>query len=83
MTAPPATDAFKGFALAINVEAREEVDAAVEAASAAGARLLAAPTDRDWGGRSAYFADPEGNAWEIAWVPGSTFDERGALIWPF
>ena len=49
----------------------------------AGAQVLAEPTDRDWGGRSAYFADPEGNAWEVAWVPGSTFDERGALIWPF
>jgi len=83
MTAPGVTDAFKGFTLAINVEAREDVDAAIAAAREAGARVLAEPTDREWGWRSAYFADPEGNAWEVAWVPGATFDERGALIWPF
>ena len=23
----------------------------------------------DWGGRTAYFADPEDNYWEVAWVP--------------
>jgi uncharacterized protein len=77
------SDAFKGFTLAINVEEREELDAAFAAAVEAGAIALAEPTDRDWGGRSAYFADPERNVWEIAWLPGSQFDERGALIWPF
>jgi uncharacterized protein len=74
---------FRGFTLAINVEERDQVAEALAAARAAGATLLAEPVDRDWGGRSAYFADPEGNAWEIAWLPGATFDERGALIWPF
>jgi uncharacterized protein len=80
---PAATVAFKGFTLAVNVAEREEVDSSLAAAVGAGARLLAEPTDREWGGRSAYFADPEGNAWEIAWLPNSEFDERGALIWPF
>ncbi len=75
--------AFKGFTLAINVAERDEIDSALAAAVAAGARVLAEPVDRDWGGRSAYFADPEANAWEIAWLPDSEFDERGALIWPF
>ena len=55
----------------------------VKAAREAGATVLAEPVDRDWGGCSAYFADPEGNTWEIAWLPGATFDERGALIWPY
>jgi hypothetical protein len=32
------------------------------------------------GGKTAYFADPENNLWEIAWNPDSTFDERGALL---
>ena len=41
--------------------------------------VLAEPVDRDWGGRSAYIADPEGNRWEIAWAPGARFDGRGAL----
>ena len=74
---------FKGFSLSINVDEREQVDTALAAARDAGATVLAEPVDRDWGGCSAYFADPEGNAWEIAWLPGATFDDRGALIWPF
>lgn len=28
------------------------------------------------------FADPEGNVWEVAWVPGAAFDERGGVTWP-
>ena len=80
---PAATTGFKGFTLSINVEQREQVEAALTAAREAGATVLAKPVDRDWGGRSAYFADPEGNAWEIAWLPEGKFDERGALIWPY
>lgn len=74
--------AFKGFNLAINVAERDEVDSVLAAARDAGATVLAEPRDMEWGGRSAQFADPEHNAWEIAWVPGSSFDEHGALIWP-
>ncbi len=73
---------FKGFSLAINVDERKQVDTALAGAREAGAKVLAEPVDRDWGGASAYFADPEGNVWEIAWFPGIEFDERGALIWP-
>ncbi len=79
---PPADpDAFRGVSLSVNVAEREQVDTALEAARDAGATVAAEPVDREWGGRSAYFADPEGNAWEIAWVPGSAFDERDGLIW--
>jgi catechol 2,3-dioxygenase-like lactoylglutathione lyase family enzyme len=58
-----------GANFAINVDERDEVDAAIDAARAAGARIAKEPTDMEWGGRSAYFADPEENWWEIAWVP--------------
>ena len=74
---------FAGFTLSINVDERGDVDSGLAAARDAGATVLAEPVDRDWGGCSAYFADPEGNAWEIAWLPGATFDQRGALIWPY
>ena len=74
---------FKGFTVSINVDERDHVDSALAAARDAGATLLAEPVDRNWGGASAYFADPEGNAWEIAWLPDAEFDERGALIWPY
>ena len=81
---PPApATGFKGFTLAINVERREQIDAALAAARDAGATVLAEPVDREWGGASAYFADPESNTWEIAWLPEGEFDDRGALIWPY
>ncbi|XVX21003.1 VOC family protein [Actinomycetota bacterium] len=38
---------------------------------AAGGRLVHPATDRDWGGRSAYVADPDGYRWEIACNPGA------------
>ena len=77
-----ASDDFRGFTLAINVETAEKVDEAIEAARQAGARIVKEPVQASWGGRSGYFADPEGNRWEVAWMPGSTFDERGGLILP-
>jgi uncharacterized protein len=75
--------AFKGFTLAINVDREEQVAEAIAAARDAGATILAEPVKREWGGVSAYFADPEGNVWEVAWIPGAEFDDRGGLIWPF
>lgn len=79
---PVKRESFRGVTLAINVERAEEVDAAIAAARKAKAQILREPADMQWGGRSAYFADPEGNVWEVAWMPGSSFDERGALILP-
>ena len=73
---------FPGFTCAIVVQSEDEVDAAIEAVREAGGRVLAEPVARDWGGRSGYFAEPEGNVWEVAWLPGSTFDDRGGLFWP-
>ena len=56
--------------LAVNVASREQVDAVLATAVAAGARPVAPPADREWGGRSGYVADPEGTRWEIVWLPG-------------
>lgn len=36
----------------------------------AGAQVIGAPVDREWGGYFGYVADPERNRWEIAWLPG-------------
>jgi len=71
--------AWSAVTLACNVDNAAEVDQVYAAAVAAGATGVAVPVDRDWGGRSGYIADPEGNHWEIAWAPGAVFDERGAL----
>ena len=76
----PIQAGFSGITLACNVDTEEQVDTAYAAAVAAGARPIAEPVGREWGGRSAYFADPEDNRWEIAWAPGAVFDERGAVV---
>ena len=76
----PAPAGWSGVTLACNVESAEQVDAAWREAVAAGAVPVAEPVDRPWGGRSGYFADPEGNRWEVAWASGAVFDERGALV---
>jgi uncharacterized glyoxalase superfamily protein PhnB len=73
---------FHDYTLAIGVERREDVDAGLEAARQAGATIIAAATDRPFGGRSGYFVDPEGAPWEIVWIPGATLDDRGGLVWP-
>jgi len=43
----------------------EDVNAAYEALKAEGVTFLRPPTDQPWGLRTAHFADPEGNLWEI------------------
>jgi uncharacterized protein len=55
---------------------------AFDAAVAAGARSVAPPQDREWGGRSGYVSDPEDNRWEIAWAPGFQLTETGAVAGP-
>jgi uncharacterized glyoxalase superfamily protein PhnB len=60
---------FSGVALAHNAPSKEEVDRVFAHALAAGARSVKAPEDVFWGGYSGYFADPEGNLWEVAFNP--------------
>jgi catechol 2,3-dioxygenase-like lactoylglutathione lyase family enzyme len=73
---------FGGIALAHNVRERGEVDAVLAQAVAAGARLLKPATEPGWGGRSGYFADPDGHPWEVAWNPGFPFAGDGSLVLP-
>jgi catechol 2,3-dioxygenase-like lactoylglutathione lyase family enzyme len=51
------------------VKSKDEVDAIVKQAEAAGAVVTDPPHDRFWGGYSGYFHDPNGHLWEIAWHP--------------
>jgi uncharacterized protein len=76
----PAPTGWSGVTLACTVNTQDEVDGVFEAAVAAGATPVAAASDRSWGGRSAFIADPEGNRWEITWSPRASYDERGALL---
>ena len=58
------------FTLAHNVAEREDVDAVLATAAAAGADPVQTATDREWGGYTGYFGDPDGFRWEVAWNPG-------------
>lgn len=64
---------------AVFVGSRQEVDAQFDRAVAAGATVTSAVRDRDGGLYSGYFADPEGNGWEIVWSPYMVPDAAGAL----
>lgn len=64
--------------LAHNVAARDEVDRVLETARTAGASAVLGAQERDWGGYTGYFADPDGFRWEVAWNPGPV----GRLVLP-
>jgi catechol 2,3-dioxygenase-like lactoylglutathione lyase family enzyme len=67
--AAAAPAAFRGVALAINLESPERVDAAFEEIRSAGGEIVKPPQPTDWGGYSGYFADPDGHLWEVAHNP--------------
>jgi uncharacterized protein len=58
------------FTISMIVDRPEQVDAAIDAVRKAGGRITKEPVDGEFFvGRSAYFADPEDNYWEVAWAP--------------
>jgi len=64
--------------LAHNVPTREEVDRVLDTARSAGADPVHRAVERDWGGYTGYFGDPDGFRWEIAFNPGPV----GQLVLP-
>ena len=81
--AAASVDVFKGSVLAINLEEPARVDAAYETMRRFKAiRMLGEPENLSFGGRGFSFLDPEGNAWEVVWAEGTSFDDRGGLIFP-
>lgn len=73
---------FAGITLAWNGRSREEVDAAMAEAKAAGASVLKPAEYAFWGGYSGYFADPDGFVWEVAWNPAFGVMEDGSIQLP-
>ena len=73
---------FGGVALAYNVRQREEVDAVLAEAQAAGATLLKPAEETDWGGYAVYFADLDGYPWEVAWNPHFPLLDDGSIQLP-
>ena len=52
-----------------NVASKEEVDAVMEQAKRAGAKIIKPAEETFWGGYAGYFQDPDDHVWEIAWNP--------------
>lgn len=69
-------------AISLNVLTKEEVDTAMAEAVSIGAKVTMPARDTDWGGRSGYFADPDGHLWEVAWNPFWPIDTDGHVSIP-
>jgi catechol 2,3-dioxygenase-like lactoylglutathione lyase family enzyme len=52
-----------------NVRSEQEVDAAMEQARRAGARIVKPAQKAFWGGYAGYFQDPDGHLWEVVFNP--------------
>ena len=70
---------FRGVSLAINLESREDVDAAYAEWLAVGGTAVRAPEAAFWGGYTSYVADPDGHLWEIAHNPYFVMTPDGRL----
>jgi catechol 2,3-dioxygenase-like lactoylglutathione lyase family enzyme len=68
-----------GITLAYNVNSPEEVDAVIDEARAAGARIGREPAATFWGGYSGVFLDPDGHPWEVAHNPHWTIGPDGSV----
>ncbi len=75
-------EGFRRFTLAHNVHKPELVAEILSQAEKAGAKVMKPAQDVFWGGHSGYFADPDGNLWEVAWNPHFPFDKDGNLSLP-
>lgn len=68
-TAPEVGHGGIRFSVIIQVDSPEDVDELAHRVLAAGGSLSKEPVDAEFfEGRDAYFSDPEGNFWEIAWA---------------
>lgn len=75
-----ATDKGIGaFTLAQNATSEEEVTIIIEELRKSGVRIIKEPQKAFWGGFSAYFADPDGNPWEIVYNPFWKVDADGMV----
>jgi hypothetical protein len=79
---PGDVPSFRGVTTSINLPTDADVDQALADAVAAGATLLKTAQRAEWGGYSGYFADPDGNAWEVANNPGWPIDDAGFVTLP-
>ncbi|MGE5250850.1 MAG: VOC family protein [Bacteroidota bacterium] len=75
----PEGGGFAGVTLAFNASSEAEVDEIIADLRSKGVRIAKEPQKVFWGGYNAYFADPDGYLWEVAYNPYFPFDEGGNL----
>jgi predicted lactoylglutathione lyase len=73
---------YGGVTLAHNVASPAEVDAVIEEARRAGARIAREGAAAFWGGYSGVFVDPDGHPWEVAHNPHWTLGADGSVTLP-
>lgn len=74
-----ATPAPGGITLALHVNDKADVWSVYQRFVDAGGQSLRPPAEVPSGAVSCYVADPDGNAWEISWVPQFRIDDDGGL----
>ena len=68
--------------LAYNTRSEGEVDAVLAEAEKAGGRIVKQAGRAFWGGWYGYFADPDGNLWEVAHNPDFPIASDGTIGLP-
>ena len=74
---PMSTAGTPRMSMAYNVRESAEVDATLERLRAQGVSILRPASTAFWGGRTGYFADPDGFVWEVAHNPFGGLDADG------
>jgi uncharacterized protein len=64
------------FTIGHNVAKREQVDATMNEAARAGAKIIKPAQDTFYGGYAGYFQDPDGHVWEVVWNPADIPDDK-------
>jgi catechol 2,3-dioxygenase-like lactoylglutathione lyase family enzyme len=73
---------FSGVTLAQNHGSKGAVDAVIDEARLAGAKIIRAPCATDWGGHHGIFADPDHHIWEICYNPFFPLAVDGTVTLP-
>jgi catechol 2,3-dioxygenase-like lactoylglutathione lyase family enzyme len=71
-----------GVTLAHNLASPADVDAVMDQAAAAGAKIGRPAGETFWGGYSGVFLDPDGHPWEVAHNPHWKLREDGTVALP-
>ena len=76
-------EGFRALSLGYNTRSKDEVEAVMAEAEAAGATIVKPAQDTFWGGYAGYFADLDGHLWEVAWNAEWPMATDGSVRLPY